>query len=99
MQLYIPTVYMQLYIPNVYLQPHHRRTRVACNTGVLVAAISTGVHAIACSIGVLVAVCNSVHAVAYRIHGKMCSGGYYTLSYNLLLVARHILTMGLQKCP
>ena len=43
---------------------------VACNTGVLVAAISTGVHAVACSIGVLVAVCNSVHAVAYRIHGE-----------------------------
>ena len=29
---------------------------------------------------------------------KMRSGAYYSTSNKLLLVARHILTMGLQKC-
>ena len=33
-----------------------------------------------------------------RDRGKMCFGASYSTSNKLLLVARHILTMGLQKC-
>ena len=34
-----------------------------------------------------------------RVHGKMHFGASYSMSNKLLLVARHNLTTGLQKCP
>ena len=34
-----------------------------------------------------------------QVRGKICFGASYSMSNKLLLVARHILTTGLQKCP